>query len=553
MSTMDTLSTFLQITCAIIAHMLLPTSSGQLTVDWTTLLFLKAGTTENPAALWDTPASSYSSGTNKSVYQLINNGSVAYRNNLIDSWATSGMQKIRVSYRNADGRILYSALFNASGKSQNNWFHISQMQDPKEVKECDRNIDHNSYSAQFSFGDSTLGVSRYRAATIRMMDGNSAFIVSSSEQPNFLPMTPYPENSSCQFSGDVSNPLLINITVSNLTRTHCAAVCRERNKPYAAVHGTLCGCLMVKPSTSVVDGCNISCPGAPTETCGGQTEYTGYIRFNLVNTDINAALFDQPLKNGELFNVTGSIKKNFMPMQMLYALNVTSPITFASELQFDVLITIADTVCNENNTSNFTKLRTVTLINETQFFSLQLEPIVVKCLSIQVFNTNSLTPYTDAVNFVPVVLADHLFVRAKFLTIEAGWYTVEVNETQNIVGSNLCECQCWVYNMLYGNTPFDNLTYGEIEKALENITRKIQEELSVNKSELSSTIRKLTSAKDDRVTAVAMGYTLGVAMLVTTLGAILLADLPKVINGFNILRKSLRSRFRPQKSTQSSN
>ena len=42
----------------------------------------------------------------------------------------------------------------------------------------------------------------------------------------------------------------------------------------------------------------------------------------------------------------------------------------------------------------------------------------------------------------------------------------------------------------------------------------------MNKSSLSSTVRKLTSASDDRTSAAAVGYALGVALLSATFGGL---------------------------------
>ena len=53
-----------------------------------------------------------------------------------------------------------------------------------------------------------------------------------------------------------------------------------------------------------------------------------------------------------------------------------------------------------------------------------------------------------------------------------------------------------------------------------NFTFQLEKELAVNKSSLSSTVRKLTSASDDRTSAAAVGYALGVALLSATFGGL---------------------------------
>ena len=37
----------------------------------------------------------------------------------------------------------------------------------------------------------------------------------------------------------------------------------------------------------------------------------------------------------------------------------------------------------------------------------------------------------------------------------------------------MCECDCWLHDLLYGDSPYNNLTYEEIEQALENVTKKV--------------------------------------------------------------------------------
>ena len=72
---------------------------------------------------------------------------------------------------------------------------------------------------------------------------------------------------------------------------------------------------------------------------------------------------------------------------------------------------------------------------------------------------------------------------------------------------------------------------------------QIEKELSVNRSELSSTIRAKTSADDSRPSAVVVGYTLGVALLSLSLGMIFISDIPKILGSIHILFNNIQSRF----------
>ncbi|KAK3594035.1 hypothetical protein CHS0354_040793 [Potamilus streckersoni] len=86
------------------------------------------------------------------------------------------------------------------------------------------------------------------------------------------------------------------------------------------------------------------------------------------------------------------------------------------------------------------------------------------------------------------------------------------------------------------------MTYAEKEQALQDTITKMKKILTVNKTDLSANIRKKTSAEDSRVSAVVMGYTLGVAFLCCSLGSIILFDLPRLHEGFRTLIHNLTER-----------
>ena len=63
---------------------------------------------------------------------------------------------------------------------------------------------------------------------------------------------------------------------------------------------------------------------------------------------------------------------------------------------------------------------------------------------------------------------------------QLGWYCTHpsISCLLNVVcisepTEEQCECECWVYNLLYGDSPYNNLTYNEIEDALRNVTEKV--------------------------------------------------------------------------------
>ena len=68
---------------------------------------------------------------------------------------------------------------------------------------------------------------------------------------------------------------------------------------------------------------------------------------------------------------------------------------------------------------------------------------------------------------------------------------------------------------------------------------EIQRHLAVNVSKLSSTIRKLTSAEDSRVSAVSIGY-VGVGILISILASIVFIDSTRLIRDLKKLFCNIR-------------
>ncbi|KAL4218268.1 hypothetical protein ACF0H5_023004 [Mactra antiquata] len=91
-----------------------------------------------------------------------------------------------------------------------------------------------------------------------------------------------------------------------------------------------------------------------------------------------------------------------------------------------------------------------------------------------------------------------------------------------------CICPCgWVHSQ--------NYTDEEIQVVVE----QIQQKLKVSKEELSSSIRKKTSAPDDRTSAQAVGY-VGLVFLVVSLCSIVLLDVGTLVREMKIFCNALR-------------
>ncbi|XP_048742476.1 uncharacterized protein LOC125655972 isoform X2 [Ostrea edulis] len=83
---------------------------------------------------------------------------------------------------------------------------------------------------------------------------------------------------------------------------------------------------------------------------------------------------------------------------------------------------------------------------------------------------------------------------------------------------NRCTCPCDRVH------PVQNLTTAELNKKIE----ELKQELVVNKRSLSSSVRKRTSAKDERPSATGVGIILGVGILIFVSALVIIPDIPKL-------------------------
>ncbi|CAG2212637.1 unnamed protein product [Mytilus edulis] len=104
--------------------------------------------------------------------------------------------------------------------------------------------------------------------------------------------------------------------------------------------------------------------------------------------------------------------------------------------------------------------------------------------------------------------------------------------------TEMCPCLCEYRRKLeYWESKLQqNLTIEELMKELEPVIRQIQDQLKVNKTELSSTIRKLTSAKDERKSSHTIGY-VGALFITVIFGTVFFMDLVMFRQHIDNIRK----------------
>ncbi|KAK3594713.1 hypothetical protein CHS0354_001536 [Potamilus streckersoni] len=105
-----------------------------------------------------------------------------------------------------------------------------------------------------------------------------------------------------------------------------------------------------------------------------------------------------------------------------------------------------------------------------------------------------------------------------------------MNQPDSTTRTQTCACSCQLANLLNQQSLYYNMTHEQREAYLQEQIRQIQEELTVETSNLSATIRKKTSAIDNRTSAKVMGFTLGVCLICLVIGCIIVMDLPNIFD-----------------------
>ncbi|XP_052076828.1 uncharacterized protein LOC127714837 [Mytilus californianus] len=104
--------------------------------------------------------------------------------------------------------------------------------------------------------------------------------------------------------------------------------------------------------------------------------------------------------------------------------------------------------------------------------------------------------------------------------------------------TKMCTCQCDYRRKLeYWESKIQrNQSIEELKKELEPVIRQIQDELKVNKTKISSTIRKLTSAKDERRSSHTIGF-IGALFISVIFGTVFFMDLVMFRQHIDKIRK----------------
>jgi hypothetical protein len=116
------------------------------------------------------------------------------------------------------------------------------------------------------------------------------------------------------------------------------------------------------------------------------------------------------------------------------------------------------------------------------------------------------------------------------------------NTTQTSSGqtttSGRCLCPCSSPRLI--PDPLRNMTIEHARRHLRDKLAETRHKLAVNKTKLSSTIRKKTSAKDERPSAIGSGG-VGIAIFVLVFGSLLLLDFSTLAHDVKMMIDSIRN------------
>ncbi|CAC5357221.1 unnamed protein product [Mytilus coruscus] len=156
--------------------------------------------------------------------------------------------------------------------------------------------------------------------------------------------------------------------------------------------------------------------------------------------------------------------------------------------------------------------------------------------------------------FYYVKWSDQGSYECSFINI-AGLLETRITRLFVNTSTEMCPCRCDYRRKLeYWESKLpQNQTIEELKKELEPVIRQIQDQLKVNKTELSSTIRKLTSAKDERKSSHTIGF-VGAVFISVIFGTVFFMDLVMFRQHINNIRKICdRKKKKSKKSNQERN
>ncbi|KAL3842031.1 hypothetical protein ACJMK2_020098 [Sinanodonta woodiana] len=454
-------------------------SQSELNLDWTTLLWVKAEAKVSPLDVWSSSSYPTAAGSLDITLKSLQTAQLQMlRSGKIDNWSASVPSRVGI-YR---------------------------------------------YYLEVTFGvhSQPEGVFGLYAGALQY-NSSQYFLFSANGSLAYLPG----RDLTCKqmgTSGYISTPLALMRNFTSNRWNLCVAFCRQNNFTYSFLYGTTCGCDNTVPNTAQL-ACNIFCPGNPLEQCGGLIAGL-FVSVKIIENVVNVAAF-----NPNTFDAT----KNWT-FQGSGEFNLGSPFYFRYGF-----ITFSVNVTDGSNLILELSHKLVACTDYTEEFYITTINITVKG------NPTNIS-LGDTIGFVcaKLMLSDAIGIVGYSVTLTASYKTGSTLLTAPILAVQaaweMCDCDCWVYNLLYGDSPYKNMTYSEKEQALQDTIAKIQKELTVNTSELSATIRKKTSAEDSRVSAIVVGYTLGVALLSFSIGSIIIFDLPRLIEGFRVLLHNLSGR-----------
>ncbi|KAL5006653.1 hypothetical protein ScPMuIL_015459 [Solemya velum] len=290
--------------------------------------------------------------------------------------------------------------------------------------------------------------------------------------------------------------------------------------------GTECHCYQDQPNDRNKVPCTTVCGGDASQLIGGPGSVRLFPTDNIIEL---LAPFPDIIFNGNFStsfiqidspNVSLTIDGFFY----IEALEIT--LVMADPVQLPVNVTISYAFWNISSDAFGGPHKTFQITEIGGSVIEHTGPMKVRSLKMKILPANS-TIEQPTVNVQLQGAHDGTFLMAPMLVIE-GFWKPDIIPTSTVSTPSLCPCHCDEYSLMMSRrTQYVNLTEEEVNAIYKEKAKTVKQEVAaaINVSELSSTVRKYTSATDDRASAQAVGYVLGIALLSVIFGSIVLLDI----------------------------
>ncbi|XP_060608350.1 uncharacterized protein LOC132760380 [Ruditapes philippinarum] len=516
------------------------------TVAISTLIVLLSNSERDMENLWNTLGPLNDPMGNKHEVDLalaVHDGN--FRSALIDDWVNQSFTNIYIQGTNKFGDILWETEFDVTGKSWtlDSWLSNGNILTTSSLLPGTQDTTFGNQNYRFRISPSGSADTSWFAVTFTGLSYGPLpriFVPRSPDVPFSLPAF-IDGNLGC-WNKDMLLNVHLMFSNDTMTPTDCIAACVGNASTAIITVGQNCFCADLDPLNPPINNasnCYIFC-SSTIQLCGGFSDNFGnayHIQGHYLPGYINISL---------LFMSSYEISSNTIEIDVseISVGNQISP-AFISNIsvkaipldQYSVQYSTSNCSHPGGNMKDLSFDAVTTKIFEGDGSVTSVDILMIRCLQIQFV---TIIPNIVHVQlWGPDVSSEHIIASALVIrgTSEAvttsssttsltttaptttttsapaaaTTTTVSTTTASTNTSNSVCYCPC--------NSSDLTLTDEQLQDKLDEIKRN----LTMNVSNLSSRIRKLTSAEDKRVSAVSIGY-VGVGILVVIFSAIVFID-----------------------------